>query len=136
MHYKNKIKYRNYNIFLITALTMLFSTLTKEEILLRKINLNFEITLTINGSGYQKIFSDYYDLSNAPNQILINNNAENLLQNQIYLKENINNVTIIWSDFNMNANMMFYKLANITNFDFSKFDTSNINNMSYMFFGC
>ena len=115
---------------------MLIIKLSKEEISLRKINFNFEITLTINGSGKQMILSNYNDLLNKPSQIIINNITQGYSSNKVSLNRNINEITIIWDNLNTSIMGMFYNLTNITRIDFSNFDTSNINNMSYMFSGC
>ena len=43
---------------------------------------------------------------------------------------------IVWNNKIKNCQFMFYKLSNITNIDFSNFDTSQVTNMSYMFYNC
>ena len=45
------------------------------------------------------------------------------------------NITMIWDKQLTTANYMFSEL-NIVQFDFSKFDTSKITNMEYMFAAC
>ena len=97
---------------------MFLITLTKEEISLRKINFNFEITLIIKGSGEQMILSNCSGLLYNPSQIIINNESQGYSSNKVNLIDNINEITIIWHNFNKDAMGMFYNLNNITSIDF------------------
>ena len=112
---------------------------------LRKIISLNEITITINGTGDQKILSDSsvekyevnYVFEELPDEILVNGVYKGSKDRIAYnLSQEINNVTMIWNSSLTNCNCMFYDLSNIISIDFSKFETSQVTNMLYMFNGC
>ena len=45
-------------------------------------------------------------------------------------------VELIWNQSPTNCSRMFYGCSNISEIDFSDFDSSNVENMNYMFNGC
>ena len=90
-----------------------------------------EISIMIRGTGTQMILSDYtahFDsiriyFNNIPDVILINNVKQNYTGKYVYDLTDLNNkITMRWNNKFSNANGMFYKLQNITFFDFSKFN--------------
>ena len=98
-----------------------------------KLNNDSEITLTINGTGYQQIIHQTY----TPNKIIINGELlDNEEKNFYLLTYQINNITMIWNDQLTNCNMMFAGLDHIIYIDLSKFDSSNITKTDYMFSQC
>ena len=101
-----------------------------------KISHNNEITIKIKGNGEQKILSDKYE-NELPYEIIINNKEEFYTNNTIDLDEQLNNITLKWHENQLtNSSKMFEELTNIIEFDFSKFDSLNIIDMSYMFLNC
>ena len=93
-----------------------------------------QISIFINGTISQTIFSDRYQdllpdiiLINGVNQSEINRTIDNLCVNRK------NNITLIWNTQLKNTNSMFYNISNISIFDFSNFDSSQITDMDYMF---
>ena len=132
----------------INALIAILIFLLKfsNEILLKKINLMSEITITINGTGNQKIFnkessscdgsSNIYFIGN-PSQILINGILQNYISDNVnILEDQINNITMIWNYSLTNCNVMFKGLVNIIKIDLSKFDSSKVTDMKCIFNGC
>ena len=102
----------------------------------RKLNLDFEITLIIKGTGNQKILNDKF--RNLPNSIIVNGisletNINNTISNLI---EEENNITMIWNYDLTNCEDMFNELSNIKEIYFKNFDTSKIVNMRNMFRKC
>jgi len=102
-----------------------------------------EISLVIKGKGEQKILSDdfifeYYNDSNEnPFELFVNGNLQNYTGKSIYnLNEQTNNITIKFN-FQLNScKKMFYNLDNIIKFDLSKFDSSQVTDMTSMFEFC
>ena len=96
-----------------------------------------EINITIVGTGKQQIvYNDttYYDFK--PNKILINGILQQYTDYFVYdLNKNINVITMIWDNKLSSCFGMFFMLSNITDIDFSNFDTSNVVNMRSMFSG-
>ena len=132
--------YSGYNILFINYFLFLYLILifAKEE----KIkNLNFisEITIEIKGTGNQAIISDNFSNYNKlPDTILINGNNQNYTKVRYVnnLINEINNITLKWSDELTDCSYMFYKLPNIISIDLSKFNSSNVTDMKFMFGKC
>ena len=103
-----------------------------------------EITIKIKGKGTQKILNNYDDswcgsksFNSIPNQIYINNELQNYTGYTVYnLVNEINYITIKWNYSITNCNSMFYKLSNIEYIDFSKFNSSEVEDMVCMFYNC
>ena len=114
-----------------------------------KLIFNTEITLTVNGSGTQRILNnndaiikengnpDNYIFGHKPSRILVN---EEQIEGTNYwvddLSEEINNITIIWDYPLTNSSSMFINLENITDIYFTEFDTSKVVSMDNMFRNC
>ena len=101
--------------------------------LFRKYKNTNQITLIINGKSR---FLHYSFI--RPNKILLDGEDWTPTQNyQTNLNESRNyNITIIWNNQLNTANSMFREVYNVIHFDFSKFNTSKITNMDYMFYNC
>ena len=132
---------------IIIQISLVFPLCLAKQINLRKIIPSSEITLTINGTGNQKILSDSickkegaddnYIFEQLPDIILVNEVRQEIRGKIVYnLSQEVNNVTLIWNSSITNCNCMFSDLSNIISFDFSNFDTSNVTNMLYMFSKC
>ena len=101
---------------------------------------NSEITLTINGIGEQSIlFYGYSDI--CPDYIYLNDDAENNIKNIdncrsiiIPSEENqINQVKLIWNTKLSSLNGILAQLQNLIEVDLSKFDASEVEDMTFMF---
>ena len=80
--------------------------------------------------------SNYFKRYN-PCEIIINGSTANIIDNKYYFNDSgIIEVNIKWNVTIKDTIKMFQNCYNITQIDLSKFDTSQINNMSYMFHGC
>ena len=132
---------------IIIQFCLVFPLFFSKQINLRKIISLSEITLTISGTGNQKILSDSickkegaddnYIFEQLPDIILVNEVRQEIKGKIVYnLSQEINNVTMIWNSSITNCNCMFSDLSNIISFDFSNFETSQVTNMLYMFSKC
>ena len=69
-----------------------------------------------------------------PNEILINGILQTYADYYVYnLTQKVNIITMRWDSKLTSCCNMFYNLNNIIDFNFSNFDTSIVENMSYMF---
>ena len=103
-----------------------------------------EITLTINGEGPQVVLYDAYK-GPCPNYIYANNAPENLIYNidtdckHINIPSNpdstLNKVKLVWESKINTARDMIKYLPNLIEVDLSKFDSSEVTSMDFMFQG-
>ena len=140
-HKKNKI---NLNILsmknkllliilnLMTIIFLLFFN-KKNNNILRKLNYNSKIIMTIYGKGTKNIF--YKDFEFLPDKIIINN-EEVQIEASHYFEEQENKIELIWNYQLTNSSTMFSLCKEISKIDLSEFDSSKIVNMSQMFYQC
>ena len=97
-----------------------------------------EVTLTINGIGNQSILWDVFYRNYQPNVILVNEINYANINFYIIINENtkINKVTIKWNKIIEYCDGIFAGYNNITQIDFSKFDTSYCKTMRWVFCDC
>ena len=128
-----------YNVSILCSI--IFSSLigcSKRKILS---NINY-ITLSTNSTGIIKLFSDSY--ISYINEVKINGiTIEGEIKNEYYIDiDDTNsdeiNITLIFKENEQmtTTTNLFNMCSNITKIDLSNFDSSNINDMSYMFYGC
>ena len=124
------------NLLLISILIfiMIFPSLTK-IIKKRTLTGTNEITMIISGTGNISILSNEAII---PNQIFVNEETESRpLENIIYdLSNPINTVKLIYNEPLTSCHTMFFAQNNIKEIDFSKFDFSQVTDMSDMFHEC
>ena len=92
-----------------------------------------QITLIISGKDSKFIYNSY-----NPYKILLNGidlGANTKYKGGLDDKQNYN-ITIIWKELLTKTSYMFFEVYNVIHFDFSKFNTSKITNMDYMFCNC
>ena len=132
------MKYFKFNNLFFRLLIYILLLLSKQDNVDNKLS---EITLTIRGKGNninilsstnkcggtQKKFNDY------PNRVIINNITQNFSSIYVNLTEEINTVKLQWDNPPTDCGLMFDRVYNIINFDFSKFDTSLVTDMRCMF---
>ena len=95
------------------------------------------ITLKINGIGNKNIFGqEFFGSSNYPNEIYINGEKQDEVKKTYYFNETINSVELFWKRTISTCGGMFYGCSDITEFDFSNFDTSKVEYMGFMFCNC
>ena len=128
-------------ILIIISLHLFLPILNKKITNLRQLNLQWEINLTIKGTGEQYILNENnYErrkFSSIPSEILVNGVSQTYIGYKVYnLTEEINNITLKWNYAFSNLDIMFYSMSNIINIDFSKFDSSHVTCMYKMFQDC
>ena len=99
-----------------------------------------KITLKIKGIGYNNIlgYADNYNFQgiNKLKDVYINGIKQNETKYIYYFNQSDNFVELIWHDGLSNCQFMFRKCVNITEINFSDFDTSHLTYLWSMFSGC
>ena len=99
---------------------------------LRKLNIyNSEIHLIIKGSGTQNILNKTFQYE--PFEVIVNGYINSSCKKTCYFTEEINNITIKFSNQINSCQQMFLELKNISEIDLSKFDASQVTSMNKMF---
>ena len=113
-----------YNILLY--LPFIFFSIATQKQNINKINkliCDSEIIITIIGTDRQRILST--EFNQTPSEILINGNKTNKTDYYVDdLKLGENNITIRFNETLTSCHKMFYRLSNITQITFNKFDFS------------
>ena len=109
-------------------------------------NLNCQIDIKIKGRGDQLIIfpntiqnfdGKYIAFRYSPNEIYVNDILQNYTGKKVNnLKDEINNITMIFNTKFLYLTGMFATLTNITEIDFSKCDTSSVTNVEFAFYNC
>ena len=128
----------NYKELLIVIFILIIPNIncSRGNSYIRNLNLDSEIIMTIIGDGEQLILNEVFYESNKPSEIYVNNS---LRENSVKVKdltEYENEIKIKWNYQLSTCNNMFAGLYNIIKIDFSNFDTSIVEDMSYMFTKC
>ena len=132
---KRKIIIKILNIIYYIFISYLFVSNLSIECKQRRIQSNdLIIYLKVNGPGNISILSS--DFEYLPSEICINNIIQNVIYKYYYFNNSENNVTLKWENKLNSTCKMFKGCLNITEIDFSNFDTSNVKNMESMFEGC
>ena len=140
----NRFRIKNKNLFryfigiikYITLLNLLNNTFINNKIPSIEY-LSYNITLKIKGIGNKKIFSSFswFKPEYHPTKVYIN--KKNKLVVPIHhLAQKDNFIELIWNNLISSSAYMFYGCSDITEIDFSNFNTSNIENMESMFRDC
>ena len=95
------------------------------------------IKLRVNGTGFQQIISDYFDVENyAPFKIHINNGEVQILKDRKVLVEKSNyDIKLEWDHPNDNLTYMFANISSIVSATVSNMFNGSCN-VSYMFYNC
>ena len=131
IHCKNCIKF----ISLIIAINLFFQILSSNKILLNEIKFS-NITLKIKGKGEKNIISthpEYFNSNYFPNEIYINGNKKTPIKNKYDLDQEDNTIKLVWYEKMNYICCMFCGCPDIYEIDFSDFDTSEVTNISWMF---
>ena len=132
-------KFHKFNYGKLIIIFFIISTIANSHIINSFYSL---ITLRIKNPGTNKIFHSSQNNKCPDITIpdLVQINGVNLSVNDVIpeytFSELDNNVTLIWYDFPYTTNCLFFDCLNITEINFSLFDTSKVTNMGYMFWVC
>ena len=94
------------------------------------------ITIKVNGKGEKFILSTqtgYFKREYFPNEIYINNIKKDQVQNKYDLTEDDNIIKLVWYNKLSNINCIFCGCSDIYDINFSDFDTSDLIDISWMF---
>ena len=136
----DRIKFKNIILFIKIILLMnplqLFSCYNWYSIIFY----SSKITLTIRGTGTKNIFGydgeDIFNSAYYPDEVYINNELQDIVNYNYAFEEEENIVELYWYDEINNTEHMFKSCSDITEFDLSEFDTSQIIYMKDMLSGC
>ena len=117
-------------LLLYFILVLFFPGLSKESNLQIFSN---EIIIKIKGIGDQTIIDGRIE---NPSEVFLNNESQSDLHTVYNLDKEPNEIRIVWNSPIKSCNYMFYDFKNIIEVDLSKFDASQVLNMSNMFKGC
>ena len=134
---KNKLQIINItHIIFFSIIFFSIICLNKQIYSLTNLNFNYEIILTIKGTGNQIILNKT-DFGFLPNSISVNGQEQyppDFIAYNLTKEENI--IILTFNKSLTNFHKMFSYVSNLTKIDFSNFDSSLITNMSYMFNHC
>ena len=140
-----KIKYKKLYFLLNLIVSFInicfFSCENSNEKILSKLS---EVSLMINGNGNIKLFSDEFLRKYNHCDIYVNDIFFDKKINEYFIDSNLNYsenisltfVKIVWNDTILTTRNMFENCYKIIEMDLSKFDASNVNDMSRMFYNC
>ena len=120
------------NLFFVRNIMMYFLTISSFiQIVLPNCELDFiqfqfsKITLKINGIGNKKILTsdNNFNSNYYPNIIYINSELQDTIKNSYYFNQTNNIVVLIWNITINYCKSMFYGCSDITEIDFSNFDS-------------
>ena len=126
----------NYVYSLYIFITLTTCLIIKGNIFLE--NKFSEISLKIKGNGIQKIIKT--EKNNKPDEIYLNGNKQVFGQKDNYETiniegEEVNNIKIVWNNFNGQLFQAFKYLSNILEVDLSRFNASPTD-IADLFWGC
>ena len=124
--------------FLLIIILIQILFLVKTKNIFKKIGSNnvSEITLLLIGSGDQFVLKDGF--KPLPDEVYINGTLSNFIGSRpkINLQGELNIIALKWNTKLTNCKEMFRNRTNIIEIDLSKFDSSLVKEMSYMFLYC
>ena len=97
-------------------------------------NYDSEIHLITQGKGTQNILNNAFEFD--PSEVIVNGYLNNSCKKTCYLTDDINNITLKFSELINSCEKMFKGLENILEIDLSYFDVSQVTSMHEMFKGC
>ena len=98
---------------------------------------DYSVILKIKGTGLKKVFNGV--TKSYPNKILINEEEQNSISTNYDFPSSLNDqniVKLIWNNIVDDCYNMFYGCSDITEIDFSNFETSEVTYMNSMFRYC
>ena len=120
----------------ISLLTFLIHILLKNKISFIECK-DYRVIIKVKGTGLNKVFDG--NLKVHPNRILINEIEQDSISTSYDFQDSqndYNKVDLIWNNIVNDCCNMFDGCSNITEIDFSNFDTSQVTHMNSMFKDC
>ena len=125
--------------FIIINLIFQISSYSKLHFFKFKLSNGFyNITLKIKGMGKKYVFSsnNNFPTISRPNSVYINGIRQNITTTNYIFNQTDNIVFLALNSYMKSTYYMFSGCSDITEFDFSNFNTSKITSMASMFEGC
>ena len=120
--------------YLFMLINLIFVEIVNSDDLRILIHYDSEIHLIIQGNGNQNILNN--DFIYEPSEVIVNGYSNNSCKKKCYFLENINNITLKFSEQIDSLECMFKGLENILEIDLSNFDVSQVTRMQEMFRDC
>ena len=111
-----------------------FSLSEEKSFKLRKLEFLSKITVVIRGNGTKNILANKTGI--LPIEVYINNNKKNIINKSYLLEKEENIIDLTFDNSITNCSYMFSDLIDVIEIDLSQFDSTNINDMTGMFYGC
>ena len=118
---------------LIFLIIILVNLINSENLIIIN-NYASEVHLKIKGIGNQNILNSNFEY--YPSEVLVNGYINHTCNKTCFLSEEINNITLIFSDEIKTCANMFKDLDNILEIDLSNFDVTHVKSMKNMFRNC
>ena len=126
--------YYNIQIFSLSIILICLFTSSKAGNDFRKLESTSKIALKVNEIGMQFILNKAF--RPLPNKILVAGKEIDKADSQINLTEENSLIELFWNEPITDCHAMFAEMSNISDIDFTDFDTSHVTDMSAMFYGC
>ena len=120
--------------YLFMLINLIFVEIVNSDDFRILIHYDSEIHLIIQGNGNQNILNN--DFIYEPSEVIVNGYSNNSCKKKCYFLENINNITLKFSEQIDSLECMFKGLENILEIDLSNFDVSQVTRMQEMFRDC
>ena len=124
-------------LFPLIIIFIFFSnqTATKEKTRTLDQNHYSLINLVVKGSGLQQLL--FSEFPYEPYEVFVKGiPKDNTCKKSCVLEDEINYISLLFNEEINTTENMFLELTNITEIDLSRFDSSNVRNMSMMFSDC
>jgi len=128
------IKSYKIQIFSLSIILFCLFASSKASNNFRKLESTSKIALKVNGLGMQFILNESF--RPLPNKILVNAKEIDKVDSQINITEANSLIELFWNEPITNCHGMFAEMFNISEIDFTNFDTSKVTDMSNMFMSC
>ena len=138
---KNEKIWLNCNNNFINKENICYFEPKKKKMLLRKLELNENIIITVKGYKGDIIpyINKYFFDENRPKEVYLNNNKTNnynISYSIVLNKDGLNVIEVVWDKKLINLEYMFDYCSSIESIDLSHVDTSHVTDMNNMFSGC
>ena len=124
----------NIQIFSLSIILICLFAPSEASIDFRKLESTSRIALKVNEIGMQFILNESF--RPLPNKILVAGKEIDKIDSQINITETNSLIELFWNEPVTDCHAMFAEMSNISEIDFTDFDTSKVTNMSNMFMNC
>ena len=126
--------YYSIQIFSLSIILICLFASSKASIDFRKLQSTSKIALKVNEIGMQFILNKSF--RPLPNKILVAGKEIDKIDSQINITDSNSLIELFWNEPITDCHAMFAEMSNISEIDFTDFDTSKVTNMSNMFMKC